>query len=74
MTPNEARQVLRTYPIQAKRRDVLGRIARKEIREAYRVLARHSLDVAGRMRSPGKRAAYQQAAGFYREAAANVRV
>ena len=71
MTPNEARQVLATYPRQAQRRDVLGLVARQEIKAAYMELARHAITIAGRM--PAKRrAAYQEMAGFYRTAAAEI--
>lgn len=69
MTPNEARQVLATYPPQAKRRDVLGKVARQEMYQAYIVLARHSLEISRRFRKH-KRAAYLDMAGYYRTAAA----
>jgi hypothetical protein len=73
MTPNEARQVLATYPRQAQRRDVLGRVARQEMKAAYTVLAVHSLEISKRFRSTAKRAAYHEIAAFYRQAAMEIR-
>jgi hypothetical protein len=75
MTPNEARQVLLTYREQAKRRDVLGKVARQEMREAYIVLGHFAIEVSQRM--TGKRArtrklAYLEMAGFYRQAAQEI--
>ena len=71
MTPNEARKVLETYRKQSRRRDVLGKVARQEMKEAYCTLARHSLEISSRYRR-NKRQAYIAMAGFYRQAAADL--
>lgn len=71
MTPNEARTVLRDYcnSPQARRRDVLGRVARDDMRQAYTVLALHSLEVSNRSRHPRIKQAQLETAAYYRQAA-----
>jgi len=71
MTANEARQVLKLYAQDAKRRDIIGKCARGEIKQAYIVLAYQALELNRRSRSPRVKRAWLEIAGFYRTAAAN---
>jgi hypothetical protein len=72
MTPNEARWSLEHNYIQAKRNDVLGKVARQEMKEAHIVLAWYALEVAQRMRAKQKRRAYLETAAYHRQAAYNL--
>jgi len=72
MTPNEARFVISTYARQAQRHDVLGKVAREDMREAHIVLAWYAIEVAQRMRQQRKRRAYLETAAYHREAAYNL--